>query len=303
MRKTVVVARSPEEYFSTRPSFAVRLLNRKQESIGYRQSFATDRTRFGTQVLHAACHIEAEIEPEWVYFSVRQSPDSSVIFDSYGISAGSYAATILAGEFYSVMDAGYCSFVAAIHRDFLQAQEDVPLDSLWLLEQTRSFEIDREFYNNLVREMQKLHQYNYTSEEADDRIASIFVSALHFLARAEEITTSNRHRIVSRSIRYIKKSDISSMTPDKLAQASHCSIRTLQYAFIRTLGISAKKYINRYRLAQFRAELLQSKRIRGQRIADLAQKYGFVHGGNLSRDYRDLYGRLPSTEAEESGAQ
>ena len=29
-------------------------------------------------------------------------------------------------------------------------------------------------------------------------------------------------------------------------------------------------------------------------LQELAQEYGFAHGGNLSRSYRELFGRLPS---------
>lgn len=65
--------------------------------------------------------------------------------------------------------------------------------------------------------------------------------------------------------------------------------RTLQNAFQQTLGTSPHRYLRALRLNRARQAIKQQ-----QRVADAATAWGFWHFGRFSRDYRQLFGELPS---------
>lgn len=70
------------------------------------------------------------------------------------------------------------------------------------------------------------------------------------------------------------------------------SEKTLEIVFQERLGISPKQYIRTYRLNQIRREL-RSFHFNGK-ITNLANQWGLWHMGQFAKDYRNLFGELPS---------
>ena len=68
--------------------------------------------------------------------------------------------------------------------------------------------------------------------------------------------------------------------------------RTLEYAFIRHVGVRPKSFINAIRLNAVRKQLRAPSA--GLRVADAANAFGFWHMGQFAADYRKLFGELPS---------
>lgn len=77
-----------------------------------------------------------------------------------------------------------------------------------------------------------------------------------------------------------------------LADAAGVSPRALQIGFQRRFGCSPMAHVRRCRLAKARQDLMSG----GERetIADIAVRWGFFHLGLFARQYRDLFGELPS---------
>lgn len=78
-----------------------------------------------------------------------------------------------------------------------------------------------------------------------------------------------------------------------LCRVAQVSERTLQNRFKRELGITPKSYLCGQRLygthrALKRAQLCDA------RVIDVANAWGFWHMGQFARDYRKLFGELPS---------
>jgi AraC family ethanolamine operon transcriptional activator len=71
------------------------------------------------------------------------------------------------------------------------------------------------------------------------------------------------------------------------------SIRTLELAFREVLGVTPLEYILTRRLNRVRQHLLDKGRVMGT-LADLAVEYGLFHLGRFSREYKALFGELPS---------
>jgi AraC family ethanolamine operon transcriptional activator len=68
--------------------------------------------------------------------------------------------------------------------------------------------------------------------------------------------------------------------------------RTLTRAFHERFGLSPKAYLNRIRLTEVRTQLLNAPE--KVLITDIANDQGFWHMGQFARDYRLVYGELPS---------
>jgi AraC-like DNA-binding protein len=77
-----------------------------------------------------------------------------------------------------------------------------------------------------------------------------------------------------------------------LARAANCSVRTLQYALQRDLGMSAKDLIVEQRLKAARSAL--QARVAGQSITQIAAAAGFANASRFSAQYRNRFGELPS---------
>ena len=59
------------------------------------------------------------------------------------------------------------------------------------------------------------------------------------------------------------------------------------------MGLSPKAYLKARRLNAVRRELLQDEAAVST-IFDMASSWGFWHMGQFGRDYKDMFGELPS---------
>ena len=81
-----------------------------------------------------------------------------------------------------------------------------------------------------------------------------------------------------------------------LSQIAACvgvSVRTLELAFRDLLGVTPTEYIRTRRLNRLRQQLLKEGRVI-RTLTDMAMEQGLLHLGRFSRNYKDLFGELPS---------
>ncbi len=69
------------------------------------------------------------------------------------------------------------------------------------------------------------------------------------------------------------------------------SERTMRNAFQEHLGVSPKRYLQAVSLRSVRDRLLRGE-VDG--VLDIAASFGFTHSGQFARDYRAMFGELPS---------
>ena len=81
----------------------------------------------------------------------------------------------------------------------------------------------------------------------------------------------------------------------ELCIATGIPARTLSRSFQERFGVGPKTYINQLRLSRVRKNLINSAS--ETKISDFANQYGFWHMGQFARDYRRLFGELPSETA------
>lgn len=79
----------------------------------------------------------------------------------------------------------------------------------------------------------------------------------------------------------------------RLAEIAQVSVRTLQEAFRRHVGMSPMAYVNEVRLHRVRGQLRASAP-GTTTVSDVAYQWGFAHLGRFARRYRERFGESPS---------
>jgi len=85
-----------------------------------------------------------------------------------------------------------------------------------------------------------------------------------------------------------------------LCKIAGVSWRTLDYAFRERFGVTPKRYLVSIRFEGLRRDLRRASS--GTKVADLANRWGFWHMGQLASDYRRRFGELPSATLGKSSS-
>jgi len=78
-----------------------------------------------------------------------------------------------------------------------------------------------------------------------------------------------------------------------LCDAAGVGARTLEYGFREHYDVGPMAYLRSVRLCLVRRDLASSKHA-GRSVTGAARRWGFRHMGQFSRDYRKLFGEMPS---------
>lgn len=119
---------------------------------------------------------------------------------------------------------------------------------------------------------------------------------LHYFDISENIPQtkdlgSNHHHIVQYVYDRVQESE-NNLTVLDLCKELQIPHRSLHYAFEKTTGISPNKYIRAIRLNA--ADRIIHKQSNKLLLTDLAYRYGFSHSSHFGREYKKLFGRIPS---------
>jgi AraC-like DNA-binding protein len=136
--------------------------------------------------------------------------------------------------------------------------------------------------------------------EQEDFVAGLIDAAADAEVFDDRSAMSVRTKAVSRAVDLIQDRLDDGTTIGQLCTDSGASWRTLTRGFRERFGIGPKAYFNRLRLTRVRSILLQ--RSPTCRIADAANQYGFWHMGQFAKDYRQMFGELPSETLKCAGS-
>lgn len=98
--------------------------------------------------------------------------------------------------------------------------------------------------------------------------------------------------VLSKSLKFIHENKYKAITIEEVCQDTQFTQRTIYYHFNKIYSLSTKQYIQYLKLNLIRNELLNRKE--KINISEVAGKYGFWHMGQFSKDYKKLFGELPS---------
>lgn len=110
-------------------------------------------------------------------------------------------------------------------------------------------------------------------------------------SRAE--SWSRRRRAVRAVEEYLDAHEREVPSLADLCAVAGVSERTLEYAFLEQLDTTPARYLRLRRLNRVRGELLRADP-GAVRVTEVAMRWGFWELGRFARDYRRLFGELPS---------
>jgi len=108
-----------------------------------------------------------------------------------------------------------------------------------------------------------------------------------------ECWSSNREQVVRRADDYMRACLGEPLSLLDLCRELGVSERTLHYAFQEVRGLSPMAYFKAGRLNAVRQEL-KAAAADTATVQEIAQRWGFWHGGEFAAAYRRLFGELPS---------
>ncbi|MBB4518971.1 helix-turn-helix domain-containing protein [Paraburkholderia fungorum] len=108
-----------------------------------------------------------------------------------------------------------------------------------------------------------------------------------------DLTHTTYSDIVRRCERILQDNAEQPITVLDLCRALRCSRRTLQTSFQRVANVTPVEYLRSIRLNAVH-RLLRMTSAEELLIGDAACRWGFTHLGYFAREYRDLFGELPS---------
>ncbi|KPL54332.1 hypothetical protein ABB55_20710 [Prosthecomicrobium hirschii] len=119
---------------------------------------------------------------------------------------------------------------------------------------------------------------------------------------AADLSPSQRYRIVAEARALVEAAETEPPPLTVLARRLGVSVRTLEYCFSETLGLSPSTYIRNVRLHGARRDLKAAAGTDAT-VADIAMAWGFWHLGRFSAFYRDMFGESPSETLRKRGAR
>lgn len=127
-------------------------------------------------------------------------------------------------------------------------------------------------------------------DEIPDQLVTLFGGASERVPRP---SVRRRDRARSLAVRYISEFGCRPITVAELCRVTGVSDWTLDLAFREHFGVPPKTYLRATRLHWVQREL-KSADPATTLIADVANRWGFWHMGQFARDYRKMFGELPS---------
>lgn len=106
---------------------------------------------------------------------------------------------------------------------------------------------------------------------------------------ARRATVLPRH--VRRAQDYLQAHAHEPISIEQLAQIAGMSVRSLYSGFKEFLGVSPMNYLRDLRMHQTHMELMSGS---ASNVAGVALRWGFVHMGRFSNEYKSRYGEAPS---------
>jgi AraC-like DNA-binding protein len=98
-------------------------------------------------------------------------------------------------------------------------------------------------------------------------------------------------RSIRRATAFMDANAGTSMSVQDVAREARMSLRGLQYAFRRELGMTPMAYLRKVRLQRARADLVRGDR--GETVGAIARRWGYANAARFAAAYRQAFGEPP----------
>lgn len=163
--------------------------------------------------------------------------------------------------------------------------------------------INHRFKRHLVNELTRLltvmrNTESPTSSSLDlkmvkDHLISLFSLTLDSSDNQDKLNNAECLRIARRVTEYMEAHQDERITMMQLSRLSGKSERTLRRIFHKIYGVNPRAFLTIHRLNGVKRKLLRSAP-RQTTVESIALKYGFLHLGRFSAEYKKHFGEYPS---------
>ncbi len=144
---------------------------------------------------------------------------------------------------------------------------------------------------------------DWFSCECEDLLRQLLLACSSGLGKPDKVDErSERRLIVERALGVIDQEPGEPMSIAALCRASGTSERTLHYAFKEHFNVSPARFLKLHRLHGAYCDLRRLDSTQAK-TSDIANEWGFWHLGQFAKDYRGLFGELPSETHQRALAQ
>jgi AraC family ethanolamine operon transcriptional activator len=127
--------------------------------------------------------------------------------------------------------------------------------------------------------------------------SALLSSIMKIVGQGDEVrppvSPTTRFAVVSRAQDYIREHIDEPLTVEDLCRVLGVSRRTLQYSFQEVLQLNPVSYLRATRLNGAR-RMLKTADPKRHSVQDIAARWGFWHLSHFAKDYRRMFGELPS---------
>jgi AraC-like DNA-binding protein len=197
-----------------------------------------------------------------------------------------------------VSESGFAACTLSVSDDSLQRVSDafrVPVGDVLITPRTdmvirnsRATQLFRRLlYDDFEDETRKLDR-----EREEEIIVALLCAALSGPATIDKSNPASRARAISKALVFIHEQEGAAITVGDICRNTGVALRTLNRAFRERFGVGPKAYLTRKRLSNVHAELVRAPG--NTVIADVANRHAFWHLGQFAKDYKTMFGELPS---------
>ena len=223
------------------------------------------------------------------------------------ISAGCLVSHNAKEGFEVVSDSGLKNFIVSINRTLVEDLSSalaLDFDFEKLASSNTVYNLNVDVATTLLQNLQCFYQAVHDSPEPplfsalEDLQSNLPILILETLTKAEtnnyksEKYAHIRNKGLERALAYINQNPQDAITVQEVCKVASVNWRTLQRAFRDQFDVTPKTYLKAVRLNGARKELLAADRT--EKVANIANSWGFWHLSQFAADYRKLFGELPT---------
>ncbi|MFT7247072.1 MAG: AraC-like DNA-binding protein [Candidatus Azotimanducaceae bacterium] len=236
---------------------------------------------------------EGVLRDDWITFSLRDR-DNADIFNQDTRITSIETMTIAAGDarLRQITLPNTLAYTFGIKTKLLSRDPRLELLGLKIPTRHSTLKIRDSLRNNVISKLELLFNTELEDQEFHMELTDLATTLISSTSLNEIYdNATSRSRIVARATEAIRHADPRILNPRVVAELAYTSVRTLEYAFQEVLQMTPKQYIDFYRINLLRERLIATPQIP---IVQLGDEVGLPHLGNLSRNYKNLYGETPS---------
>ena len=149
-------------------------------------------------------------------------------------------------------------------------------------------------FTSLIRHLMDHSERLKTDPVFHDNVEEMIVEDLCLYFSSNSTSSLLESEEQANTVRnYIHKNYADDITLQQIYNGLQVNERTIRMAFKKLYGLSPKQYLHAYRLGRIHQALIHEEKD-NTRVIDLAYDNGLFHLGRLSRDYKEIFGELPS---------